>query len=155
MVKGRLEKKYKLIHNGRELSQGLLSEAGKYDECRYWFRDSMKEEKMQSTQMRLKSSMLHRRSHERSSLWYTTVTNTDCWFSRYHVHSCIIILCESWLFWFTIKWGSSKVMAVRFNPGIPTIESRPKKTRQGKSVNTILAASSRNKKKKKYRGQGR
>ena len=31
MVKGRLEKKYKLIHNGRELSQGLLSEAGKYD----------------------------------------------------------------------------------------------------------------------------
>ena len=46
-------------------------------------------------------------------------------------------------------------MAVRFNPGIPTIESRPKKTRQGKSVNTILAASSRNKKKIKYRGQGR
>ena len=46
-------------------------------------------------------------------------------------------------------------MAVRFNPGIPTIESRPKKTRQGKSVNTILAASSRNKKKKKFRGQGR
>ena len=31
MVKGKLEKKYKLIHNGRELSQGLLSEAGKYD----------------------------------------------------------------------------------------------------------------------------
>ena len=31
MVKGRLERKYKLIHNGRELSQGLLSEAGKYD----------------------------------------------------------------------------------------------------------------------------
>ena len=39
-------------------------------------------------------------------------------------------------------------MAVRFNPGTPTIESRPKKTRQGKSVNTILAASSRNKKRK-------
>ena len=32
MVKGKLEKKYRLIHNGRELSQGLLSEAGKYDE---------------------------------------------------------------------------------------------------------------------------
>ena len=32
MVKGKLEKKYKLIHNGRELSKGLLSEAGKYDE---------------------------------------------------------------------------------------------------------------------------
>ena len=46
-------------------------------------------------------------------------------------------------------------MAVRFNPGIPTIETRPKKTRQGKSVNTKLSASRRNKKKKKYRGQGR
>ena len=31
MVKGRLERKYKLIHNGRELSKGLLSEAGKFD----------------------------------------------------------------------------------------------------------------------------
>ena len=31
MVKGKLERKYKLIHNGRDLSQGLLSEAGKYD----------------------------------------------------------------------------------------------------------------------------
>ena len=31
MVKGKLERKYKLIDNGRELSQGLLSEAGKYD----------------------------------------------------------------------------------------------------------------------------
>ena len=31
MIKGKLERKYKLIHNGRELSQGLLSEAGKYD----------------------------------------------------------------------------------------------------------------------------
>ena len=31
MVKGKLERKYKLIHNGRELSQGLLSEAVKYD----------------------------------------------------------------------------------------------------------------------------
>ena len=46
-------------------------------------------------------------------------------------------------------------MAVRFSMGLPTIESKPKKTLQGKSVNTILAASSRNKKKKKYRGQGR
>ena len=46
-------------------------------------------------------------------------------------------------------------MAGRFSMGLPTIESKPKKTRQGKSVNTILAASSRNKKKKKYRGQGR
>ena len=31
MVKGKLERRYKLVHNGRELSQGLLSEAGKYD----------------------------------------------------------------------------------------------------------------------------
>ena len=31
MVKGKLERKYRLIHNGRELSKGLLSEAGKYD----------------------------------------------------------------------------------------------------------------------------
>ena len=31
MVKGKLERKQKLIHNGRELSKGLLSEAGKYD----------------------------------------------------------------------------------------------------------------------------
>ena len=46
-------------------------------------------------------------------------------------------------------------MAVRFNPGTPTIESTPKKTRQGCSVNTKLSATSRNGKKKKYRGQGR
>ena len=46
-------------------------------------------------------------------------------------------------------------MAVRFSMGLPTIESKPKKTRQGKSVNTILAPSSRNKRKKKYRGQGK
>jgi len=46
-------------------------------------------------------------------------------------------------------------MAVRFNPGIPTIETRPKKTRQGQSVNTKTSATSRNRKKKKYRGQGR
>ena len=31
IVKGKLERKYKLLYNGRELSQGLLSEAGKYD----------------------------------------------------------------------------------------------------------------------------
>ena len=46
-------------------------------------------------------------------------------------------------------------MAVRFSLGGPTIESRPKKTRQGQSVNTKLSATSRNHKKKKYRGQGR
>ena len=31
MVKGKLERKYKLLYNGRELSKGLLREAGKYD----------------------------------------------------------------------------------------------------------------------------
>ena len=31
MAKGKLERKYMLIHNGRKLSNGLLSEAGKYD----------------------------------------------------------------------------------------------------------------------------
>ena len=46
-------------------------------------------------------------------------------------------------------------MAVRFNPGTPTIEHRPKKTRQGKSARTKLSATSRKSKKKAYRGQGR
>ena len=46
-------------------------------------------------------------------------------------------------------------MAVRFSMGTPTIESRPKKTRQGQSVNTKLSGTSRNKAKKKYRGQVR
>ena len=31
MVKGKLERKYRIEHKVRELSQGLLSEAGKYD----------------------------------------------------------------------------------------------------------------------------
>ena len=31
MVKGKLERKYRLVNKGREISQGLLSEAGKYD----------------------------------------------------------------------------------------------------------------------------
>ena len=35
------------------------------------------------------------------------------------------------------------------------IESTPKTTRQGQSKNTKYAATSRNKAKKKYRGQGR
>ena len=34
-------------------------------------------------------------------------------------------------------------------------ETRPKKTRQGKSARTKLSATSRNSKKKAYRGQGR
>ena len=35
------------------------------------------------------------------------------------------------------------------------VPSTPKKTRQGKSQNTLLSATSRNKAKKKYRGQGK
>ena len=35
------------------------------------------------------------------------------------------------------------------------VPSKPKKTRQGKSQHTLLSATSRNKAKKKYRGQGR
>ena len=39
--------------------------------------------------------------------------------------------------------------------GTAFIESKPKKTRQGQGKNTKYAASSRNNKKKVYRGQGR
>ena len=46
-------------------------------------------------------------------------------------------------------------MAVRFSMGGPTIESRPKKTRQGAGQHTKYSASSGNKAKKRYRGQGR
>ena len=35
------------------------------------------------------------------------------------------------------------------------IPGRPKKTRQGNSQQTLLSATSRNKKKKRYRGQGK
>ena len=35
------------------------------------------------------------------------------------------------------------------------VPSKPKKTRQGMSQHTLLSATSRNKAKKKYRGQGR
>ena len=42
------------------------------------------------------------------------------------------------------QWGSSEF-----------VESTPKKTRQGTGKHTIYAASSRNKAKKEYRGQGR
>jgi len=35
------------------------------------------------------------------------------------------------------------------------VPGKPKKTRQGSSQNTLLSASSRNKAKKRYRGQGK
>ena len=39
--------------------------------------------------------------------------------------------------------------------GGKTIESKPKKTRQGSGQHTKYAASSRNAKRKRYRGQGK
>ena len=39
--------------------------------------------------------------------------------------------------------------------GAPHVEGTPKVTRQGRSKNTKLAATSRNGAKKKYRGQGK
>ena len=35
------------------------------------------------------------------------------------------------------------------------VPGNPKKTRQGRSVNTLISATSRNGKKKRYRGQGK
>ena len=46
-------------------------------------------------------------------------------------------------------------MATRFNNGLPTIEAHPKKTRQGKGSHSKYSATSRNKAKKRYRGQGK
>ena len=49
-------------------------------------------------------------------------------------------------------------MAVKSKVGLSGanfIPGKPKKTRQGNSPNTKLSASSRNSKKKAYRGQGR
>ncbi len=46
-------------------------------------------------------------------------------------------------------------MAKTFTTNTSHIQSRPKKTRQGSSERTKIAASSRNGKGKRYRGQGR
>ena len=46
-------------------------------------------------------------------------------------------------------------MATRFAMGLPTIEATPKKTRQGNGKHTKYSASSRNRKRKPYRGQGK
>jgi len=48
----------------------------------------------------------------------------------------------------------TKIMAVTWNTG-NSIESKPKKTRQGKGQHSIYSATSRNKARKKYRGQGK
>ena len=46
-------------------------------------------------------------------------------------------------------------MAMRFSMGDSLIESRPKKTRQGKGKHTKYSATSRNSAKKRYKCQGR
>ena len=46
-------------------------------------------------------------------------------------------------------------MAMRSPTGVEMIETSPKKTRQGRGKHTKYAASSRNKAKKRTRGQGR
>ena len=46
-------------------------------------------------------------------------------------------------------------MATRFSMGDSLIESRPKKTRQGKGKHSKYSATSRNGARKRYRGQGR
>ena len=46
-------------------------------------------------------------------------------------------------------------MAMRFNMGDSLIESRPKKTRQGKGKLRKFSATRRNGAKKRYRGQGK
>ena len=46
-------------------------------------------------------------------------------------------------------------MAMRFSMGDSLIETRPKKTRQGKGKHSKYSATSRNRAKKRYRGQGR
>ena len=46
-------------------------------------------------------------------------------------------------------------MAVRFNANKDIVESPPKKTRQGNSMHSKYSATSRNKAKKRYRGQGK
>ena len=46
-------------------------------------------------------------------------------------------------------------MAMRFSMGDSLIETRPKKTRQGKGKHSKSSATSRNGAKKRYRGQGK
>ena len=46
-------------------------------------------------------------------------------------------------------------MAMKYSMGLSLIETKPKKTRQGRGKHTKYAATSRNKAKKIYRGQGR
>ena len=47
------------------------------------------------------------------------------------------------------------IMAMRFSMGQSLIETKPKKTRQGRGQHSKYSATSRNKAKKRYRGQGK
>ena len=46
-------------------------------------------------------------------------------------------------------------MAMRFAMGTDTIQSKPKKTRQGKGTHTKVASRPGGRKNKRYRGQGK
>jgi len=46
-------------------------------------------------------------------------------------------------------------MATKFNNGVATVESKPKKSRQGRGKHSKHSATSRNGAKKRYRGQGK
>jgi len=46
-------------------------------------------------------------------------------------------------------------MATKFNNGVATVESKPKKSRQGRGKHSKYSATSRNGAKKRYRGQGK
>ena len=52
-------------------------------------------------------------------------------------------------------YSQDNIMAMRYSMGQSLIESRPKKTRQGRGQHTKYSATSRNKAKKRYRGQGK
>ena len=51
-------------------------------------------------------------------------------------------------------YSQDKIMAAKWNMG-NTIESKPKKTSQGRGAHMKYSATSRNKAKKRYRGQGK
>ena len=46
-------------------------------------------------------------------------------------------------------------MATKFNNGTPVIETKPKKSRQGRGKHSKYSATSRNGSRKRYRGQGK
>ena len=55
----------------------------------------------------------------------------------------------------TKKLALFEVQIMAMMKGGTYVKGAPKKTRQGRSQNTLLSATSRNKAKKRYRGQGK